>query len=273
MYREVHPHLLNLPAEVRLGIYSFVLEDWGEIWLPIRNKPAGRQNKLHDPSSSATTRSKHRRSTKYKVMEQTSMFHSRCDETTYSIGASRAELHTSLMAVCRLLYNEASEVLYGRHFFDFGCHIEAVVPFLQDRTQKTRGMVRFISVYKQGLMPCLGGTSRRYEWSHMFRYLATSGAVTKLRIVMECGKPKRPWEGVQDLSESDVRLLSLIGHESLEWVGDLAKVKTLRELDIVPDIRYLPDPSSQSMAVYAALSASIETGLMSFLRAEMLGSR
>lgn len=77
------------------------------------------------------------------------------------------------------------------------------------------------------------------------------------------------WDGVQMLSESDIRLLSLIGHECLEWVKDLSQVKHLEELELVSEVKYLPVPKSPAMAVYAALSASIEHGLAAFLRTEM----
>lgn len=106
----------------------------------------------------------------------------------------------------------------------------------------------------------------------MCRYLSNTDAVKKLKIVMECGRPAQPWEGVQELSKSDIRLLSLIGHDTLEWVTDLTQVKNLESLDIVPDVKYLPVPKSPSMVVYAALSASIEQGLLEFLRSEMMTS-
>lgn len=273
--RRDQPRLLSIPPEIRLHIYNFLLDGGGDEWLAIRNKPPPREN-LHLQQAPGSPRAEvrphsRRRSTKYNVVEQTSMFHRRCYETTYCLaGGSRAELHTSVLGVCRVVYAEAADVLYGKHRFDFGQHVEAVVPFLADRTAHTHQMVRSISVHKRGPMPCLGSTSDRYEWSYMCRYLATTGAVKRLRVVVECGRPGGPWEGVQDLSESDVRLLSLIGHECLEWVRDLAKVKSLDELDVVPEVKYLPEPKSPSMVLYAALSASIDKGLVAFLRSEMI---
>lgn len=266
------PRLLSIPPEIRLQIYSFLLDDGGDKWLAIRNKPTSRGNNRQEPAGPEPERMRthDRRSTKYNVMEQTSMFHRRCYETTYCLASGRPEMHTSFLTVCRLIYAEAADVLYGKHHFDFDSHIEAVVPFLADRTAHTRQMVKSISVYKRGPMPCWGSTGDKYEWSYMCRYLATTADVKRLRVVVECGKPGRPWEGVQDLSESDVRLLSLIGHECLEWVRDLAKVKSLEELDVVPDVKYLPQPKSPSMVLYAALSASVAKGLVGFLRSEMM---
>lgn len=274
--------LLSIPPEIRLHIYSFLLYDGGDKWLAIRSKPASRERNTqqepdtHTPQPDDKRQHAHLvahgiRRTKYNVMEQTSMFHRRCYETTYSLArSSHAEMHTTFMTICRFVYAEAADALYGKHYFDFGHHIEAVVPFLADRTPHTRQMVRFISVYKRGPMPCLGSTSDKSEWSYMCRYLATTAAVKRLRVMVECGRPGRPWEGVQDLSESDVRLLTLIGHDCLEWVSDLAKVKNLDELDVVPVVKHLPEPKSASMVLYAALSASVAEGLVGFLRSEMM---
>lgn len=199
------------------------------------------------------------------------MCHQQCRETTYCIANmnSNAKLHTAIMAVCRLLYHEAAERLYGEHGFDFSHHIEAVVPFLQDRTRYTRSLITSISVYKRGPFPCWGYLGDKSEWSYMCRYLSSTKCLKKLHIVAEAGKPGQKWDGVQRLSESDIRLLSLINHEILDWVMDLTQIKGLEDLRIVPDTKYLPVPDSSAMIVYAALSVSLEGGLMDFLRSEM----
>lgn len=87
--------------------------------------------------------------------------------------------------------------------------------------------------------------------------------------MVESGHPGQKWDGVQQLSESDIRLLSLINHESLDWVQDLIQIKGLEDLRIMPDNKYLPVPKSSAMIVYAALSASLEDGLLHFLKTEM----
>lgn len=219
------------------------------------------------------------------------MFHRRWHETTYHLSDPDAEMHVAILSACRLTYHEASEVLYGRHGFDFDAHIEAVVPFLQDRTPYTRALLRTVSVYKRGPMPCLGSASERHEWSYMCRFLSSSSnnhyrdnndnnnnnnaknavsGVKRLRLVVECGRPNQQWEGVQELTESDIKLLSLVGgHEVLEWVAELAKVQGLEVLEVVADAKYQPVPKSPAMVLYAALSASIEGGLAPFLRSEM----
>lgn len=271
MLDEKQPWLLLIPPEIRLDIYSYLFVDGGERCLAIRNKPAPPVEGRHlAPGYSKAQVHARRQSTRYNVMEQTSMFHRRCYETTYYLANSSVEIHTTILAVCRLLYIEAADVLYGKHTFDFGHHIEAVVPFLADRTRHTRQIVKSISVYKRGPMPCLGSTSDKYEWAYMCRYLANADVVKRMTVVVECGQPTKPWDGVQQLTESDVRLLSLVGHETLEWVKELAQVKNLEELNILCDEKFLPVPKSPAMAVYAALSASVDEGLKGFLRSEMI---
>lgn len=267
MYKQTSP-LLLIPPEIRLQIYSYLLDDNGNQWLPISNKPAPEDDSSHF-CNNGDQGDVSRSSSKYHVMEQTSMFHRRCYETTYNLACPEVEMHTNILAVCRLTYHEASDLLYGKHFFDFSHHIEAVVPFLEDRTPYTRSLLSTISVYKRGPLPSVGHTSDKHEWSYMCRFLSRSNTIRKLRLIVESGRPEKPWEGVQELSESNIRLLSLIDHESLAWAAELAQVKGLADLEIVPDVKYLPVPQSPAMAVYAALSASIEKGLTEFLRLEM----
>lgn len=317
--------LLSVPAEIRLHIYSFLLNDGNEQWLQVRNKPPYRDKSPKAPAAEATGQEqkpqdtappRRRSSTTYHVMERTSMFHRRCHKTTYYLaplapaadGSDTDEegvMHVAILSVCRQTYHEGSEALYGRHGFDFGTHIEAVVPFLQDRTPYTASLLRTISVHKLGPMPCLGSTSEHHEWSYMCRFLAsalpsssntsssgddglgkdaavavaaaaTAAAATsslgikKLRLQVEAGRPSQRWRGVQRLTESDIRLLSQVGgHDVLDWAAELAQVKGLERLEVVVDEKYLPEPKSPAMALYAALSASIENGLTGFLRSEM----
>jgi hypothetical protein len=66
--------------------------------------------------------------------------------------------------------------------------------------------------------------------------LTQTRSLKKLRLVVEGGRPGKPWEGVQELSEADIRLLSLIQHESLQWITELSQVKGIEELDVVSDV-------------------------------------
>ncbi|KUI61519.1 hypothetical protein VP1G_08699 [Cytospora mali] len=255
---EVSPFLL-LSAEIRLQIYAYLLDDGGNQWLAIRNHPDSRYK----------DEAIQKRSTRYHVMERNSIFNRRGYETTYHLASSHAHFHTAIMSTCRLVYHETAHILYGTHNFDFGHDIEAVVPFLQDRTPYTRSLAAGISIYKRAPLPCLDCTREKYEWAFLCRYLAETRTLKRLRLIVEGGRPGKPWEGVQTLTESDFRLLSLIRHDRLEWVTELSQVKGVTELDVVSDMRYLPVPKSPETALYAAVSASVETGLKNFLWSEM----
>ncbi|KAH8785913.1 hypothetical protein F5883DRAFT_536451 [Diaporthe sp. PMI_573] len=268
MSQQQQSPFLRMPAEIRLNVYSYLLNDGGNQWLPIRNRPDARY-KQWEVEVGIQGPVLPRQSTKYHVIERTSMFSRRCFETTYHLACEDAEFHTTILSVCRLIHKETSHILYGKHWFEFGNHIEAVVPFLQDRSPHTRSLVTGISVYKRGPLPCLDCTSDRHEWSYLCRYLTQTRSLKKLRLVVEGGRPGKPWEGVQELSEADIRLLSLIQHESLQWITELSQVKGIEELDVVSDMKYLPVPKSPGMILYAAISASIEKGLTDFFRSEM----
>ncbi|KAG8168506.1 hypothetical protein KVR01_001255 [Diaporthe batatas] len=268
MSQQQHNYFLRVPAEIRLNIYSYLLDDGGSQWLSVRNRPDTR-NRQSEVEVGNQCPAVPRQSTKYHVIERTSMFSRRCFETTYHLASKEAEFHTAILGVCRLIYNETSQILYGKHWFEFGSHIEAIVPFLQDRLPYTRPLVTGISLYKRGPLPCMDFNSDRHEWSYLCRYLGQTRCMKKLRLVIEGGSPSGPWEGVQELSEADIRLLSLIQHESLQWITELSQVKGIEELDVVSEMKYLPVPKSPGMVLYAAISASIEKGLADFFRSEM----
>lgn len=245
---------MDMPAEIRLLIYSYLLDDGGNKTLSVHS--------LTEKRFREHTR---RTRSKYRVLEQT--LHRRCYETTYAIATEATEFHTSIMRVNHRIHDETTHLLYGKHIFDFGSSIEAVVPFLMDRTAHSRPLVDQISIYKRGPLPYL--ESDRYEWAHLCRFLSSSTDVKKLRLVVEGGRPNNPWDGPEELTESDFRLLTLVKHESLDWVTELSQVKGLEELEIVPDIQYFPAPRTTSMILFAAFSASIDKGLAQFLRNQL----
>lgn len=202
------------------------------------------------------------------------MCQQRCYETTYcqtDEQQSHSKFYPSIMAVCRLLHHEAAEMLYGSHGFDFSYNIEAVVPFLADRTQYTRALITRISVCKGGpfAMRALLTGSGRNDWAHMCQYLAESNIVKRLQVVVDAGKPGEKWEGPQRLSESEIRLLKGINIGVLDWIQDLTEIKGLEELQIVPNLTHMTPPQTTAMIVYAALSASLQDGAGDFLKAEM----
>ncbi|KAI2622981.1 hypothetical protein GGS26DRAFT_566820 [Hypomontagnella submonticulosa] len=246
--------LMNIPAEVRMIIYEYLFDDGGNKQLQIRNAGASKLPKTED-----------RCRTRYYMLERT--FHRRCYETTYRLETEGVSFCASLMRVNKTIYEETSYLLYGGHTFDFGSHIEAVEPFLSDLTAPSRQLIREISLYKRGPVPPYDND--RGEWRNVCRFLESNGSIKKLRLVVQGGKPNTTWDGPKEFTATDLKLLYDIKHESLDWVGELARVKGIEELEILPDVHYCPPPSSTNMIIFAALSASIERGLAEFLRIQL----
>ncbi|WQF77503.1 hypothetical protein CDEST_02517 [Colletotrichum destructivum] len=249
--------LMRIPAEIRIMIYEHLLDDGGEKRLAVRNKA------MHQlPAGILKTY----RRTPYRIIERS--LHRQCFETTYHLAsASRTTMHPAIMAVNRRIHRETSHMLYGLHGFDFGGDIEAVVPFLRDLTPASRAMVREVTVYKDG--PMYYCESDRLDWANMCKYLrGLDKMIPRVRVVVEGGRPTATWEGPQKLGVSDLRLLALIKHDSMEWVAELRKVGGIEQLEIVPRMRYLAAPGTTATLLFAAFSASIDTALVEFLRTD-----
>lgn len=176
-------------------------------------------------------------------------------------------MYPAILCTNRKICEEASHYLYGKHAFHFGQDLEAVVPFLDDRTPATRDLIRSITLHKRSPTSCIETDS--CEWRAICRFLRSLNKLEKLTVVVEGGKPRRPWDGPQELSVSDLRLLYSTRHESLEWVRDLASVKTIGEVEIIADVRHLPEPKTTTMLIFAAFSGSIESSLVDFLRDDL----
>ncbi|KAL0936100.1 autophagy-related protein 3 [Colletotrichum truncatum] len=216
---------------------------------------------MHQLSSGVL--STYRRSS-YRIIERS--FHRQCFETTYHLAAN-TKMHTAIMAVNRKIYRETSHLLYGLHGFDFSSDIEAIVPFLRDLTPNSRAIIQEMTIRKD--RPMYFCESDRLDWLNMCKYLqGLDKVIPKLRVIVEGGKPTNEWEGPQKLGVSDLRLLSLIKHDSMDWIAELQKVQGLEELEIVPHIRYLPQPNTTATLLFAAFSASIDTSLVEFLRTD-----
>ncbi|KAI1746685.1 hypothetical protein F4782DRAFT_536212 [Xylaria castorea] len=212
---------------------------------------------------------------RYQVMGGS--FARRYFETTYFLASEGAYFCTALMRVNRKIYAEMSYLVYADHIFDFGADIEAVKPFLSDLTADTRALVRRISLYKRG-PGCFQGWSDRSEWQAMCTYLCDYASVEHLRLVIQAGRlpekiRKREWAhwgsaGIapRQLSSQDVALLVGIRHAMLDWVEDLFPMKTLRDVEVLPDYCIMPLPQTSDMVVYMALSASVDKGFREFLR-------
>lgn len=245
---------MTAPAEVRGLIYEYLFVDAGQHRLLIRNAKAGKI-----PKEDGNIRSR------YHVLDHT--LHRRCYETTYQLENENIYFCAALMRVNQQIYNETSYLIYGRHAFDFGDDIESVEPFLTDLTAESRCLIQEISLYKRAPIPSY--ENDRSEWRSVCRVLQESGTIKKLRLVVQGGKPSVEWHGPKELTANDFKLLTDLRHESLDWVNDLAQVKGIQELEVLPDVHYFPQPTSTSMLVFAAFSASIEKGLTEFLRSQL----
>ncbi|KAI1094225.1 hypothetical protein F5B19DRAFT_446441 [Rostrohypoxylon terebratum] len=246
--------LMRAPAEVRMMIYDYLFDDSGHKQLQIRNEGPGKLEKTDS-----------RRRTKYYVLERS--FHRRCYATTYQLDTEGVSFCAPLMRVNKKIYEETAYIVYGRHTFDFGSHIEAVEPFLSDLTPPSRQLIQEISLYKRGPVPPYDYD--RSEWRNVCRFLQNHASIRKLRLMIQGGRPNTTWDGPKEFTVNDLKLLFEIKHESLDWVEELIRVKGIEELEVLPDVQYCPPPSSTNMIIFAALSASIERGLTEFLRTQL----
>lgn len=250
------PALLRIPPEIRIMIYEYLLDTGGSQRLAIRNKqePIGPQG---------GGRRRTQRSV-YHVIERALGKRSR--ETTYVLEGD-VQICTAILAVNQKMREEASHVLYAKHAFHFGDDIEAVAPFMADRTLATMALVQDITIHKRGPMMPIESDSQ--SWASTCRLLRTLPSLRTLRLVIEGGRPPGQWDGPQELSVSDLRLLYSTRHECLQWVRELAEVRAIGELEISANMRYLPEPKTSATLIFAAFSASIETSLVEFLRSDI----
>jgi len=256
METETSP-LMRLPVELRLLIYRHLFDDHGNQTIAIRNRSHLRQAEYKHAIKGRWLRSK------YRVTERS--YQQIYFETTYCT-ESNVEFHTAIMAANRTIYAETSDLVYGRHSFDFGPDIEAVVPFFQDRSPETRAQIGEISVRKK-ILYSFEGT--KYEWRKMFLYLRNLPDLRRLSVTVEGGRPTAPWDGPKELLVSDMRLLWMIKHDSMEWVNDMANADGLEQIVIVPEVNYMPAPKTSAALLHAAFSASISTSLVEFLRSDL----
>lgn len=213
------PALLRIPPEIRIMIYEYLLDTGGSQRLAIRNKqePIGPQG---------GGRRRTQRSV-YHVIERALGKRSR--ETTYVLEGD-VQICTAILAVNQKMREEASHVLYAKHAFHFGDDIEAVAPFMADRTLATMALVQDITIHKRGPMMPIESDSQ--TWASTCRLLRTLPSLRTLRLVIEGGRPPGQWDGPQELSVSDLRLLYSTRHECLQWVRELAEVRAIGELEI-----------------------------------------
>ena len=249
------PIFLMIPPEIRMMIYEHLLATNEHNAIAIRNFPEDRKGDYV----------KEKCRTKYNIVDRT--FARRSYQTTY-YQASKAELEPAILAVNRQIREEASCYLYSKNMFTFGHDLEALVPFMKDRTASTRELVRQISLQKKAC----GGSDMEpdsHAWTGVCRYMKSMDNLKKLRVVVQAGLPITEWEGPRQLSVSDLRLLYATKHQCLEWVRDLAQVGDVESVEIVADMSPIAKPDNSAALISAAFSNSIETSLIEFMRTDL----
>ncbi|KAL9568419.1 hypothetical protein ACKAV7_007469 [Fusarium commune] len=146
------PMLLRIPPEIRMLIYDYLLDNGGTKDISIRN-----QSKCEYEARRLNTKR-----SAYHIMERT--IAKKSYKTTYCADPHpRRSMHTAVMHINRKIREEASHYLYTKHAFHFGEDLEALVPFLTDKTPRTRDLVREISLYKRSPTNVMEPDS--YDWS------------------------------------------------------------------------------------------------------------
>lgn len=109
MSQQQQSPFLWMPAEIRLNIYSYLLNDGENQWLCIRNRPDSRykQWEVEVGNQSPVVP---RQSTKYHVIERTSMFSRRCFETTYHLASEGTEFHVRSFQIQSQAFQEGSPI-------------------------------------------------------------------------------------------------------------------------------------------------------------------
>ncbi|KAI9832881.1 MAG: hypothetical protein M1819_003911 [Sarea resinae] len=246
--------LMNLPAEIRLKIYRHLMVD--DDVLRIRSE---------DPSVFALRKPLQRHRTTYWIMS--GRFRGRCLETTYCL-SNNPDLHPAILAVSRKSHQEALPVLYSENTFDFYVDVEAVSPFLKDRTSDAVAAMKRIRIVKRPLP--FDREYDRLEWAALCSVLSEATNLSHLELGIFAGRPSTGWDGVQTYSKLDFQ--SLVKHScaDLEWARDLVAVKGLQNLDVKAIVHRCPPPVSSAMAFFIAFSASIESGFAAYLASEMV---
>lgn len=251
--------LLQVPVEIRYMVYEYLLDAGKDRRITIRSKPGL-------PLSQNFDQFGNKRRTPYYIQART--MDRRVYETTYGVDDEQDfQIHPAILAVNRKIRGEASEYLYGRHSFHFDRDIEAVAPFLRDMTVPTRDVLKEITIRKRS--PLLPLHNENDIWLSICKFLRTLPRLRKLRIIVEGGQPSQPWDGPQELSVSDLRLLHATRHECLDWVRGLAQVKSIEQIEICAEMGFMTAPTTSPSLIFAALSSSIETSLVDFLRDDL----
>ena len=260
--------LLNVPAEIRIIIYRLLLTDHKDMFLHIRTEGT------EDPSTYEQRKRQTRRRSKFRYIAD--RMRSRSGESTYCLDRNPGDIHTSILGVNQQIHDEASHVLYSEHTFEFGTHIECILPFLQDLTPAALSSIKRLSIVKRSL-PYTKDFDR-CEWRNACAFISENLRLVQLDLYVEGGtpslanKPALYWNQSCTYSKADFALIARLDEmdEDMEWTKHMVAIKDLQVLNVRALLQHCPIPSSKAMAFFVNFSASIETGFAEHLRSLMV---
>ena len=254
------PHLLQVPAEIRLKIYKLLLSDHDDRTLSIRTEdPELYQRRIHNQ----------RLRTNYHHISD--RLRGRSTESSYHLRQNPG-IYPSILGVNQQIHAEASHVLYSEHTFDFDLDIESVIPFLQDLTSRSRESIRSMRIVKRAIP-----YSKSYdncEWQTACAYLSTHLQLAQLDLGVLGGVPGSIWGmplGQPDFNEFSMSDFDLITRfEDMEWARQLSAIEGLQVLNVDAILEHCPPPQSSTMTFFVNFSASIERGFREYMTSVMI---
>ena len=245
----------RIPAEVRLQIFGFLLTNHDLPILSIRTEEGlvweSRKYEM-------------RRRTKYKYIA--SWKRARTMEAIYHL-LQNPGIDASILCTNRQIHTEASHVLYSRHTFDFGTHIESVVPFFSDLTPEALSSIEHIDLLKPALL--YTKESDHCEWRNACAFITENMKIKQLDLMIEGGKPQQQWQSRETYTKAEFRLI--VDFEGMEWAKQISAINGLEVLSVRAHLKHYPPPTnSRAMAFFVDFSANIERAFTEWLKEKML---
>jgi hypothetical protein len=282
---------LALPTEIRLQIYGHLLTP-GPSSNPQKSRNAiiptteyadtvlgtalDLPNALHiriiDPQHTKNTNlathtlTNLRRS---KCLIRADRFRARTVQTTYT-ASNNPGIEAAILATCRQVHAEASQVLYSGYVFDFGTHVEAVGAFLVDLTAVARGFVRAVGIVKRATP--YDREFDRCEWNAATHALSLLPSLRVLHLGVVAGKPGlEGWDNVPVWQKADFEaMVKWRAWAGFEWVRELARVNLEKEVKVRAIVEHCPMPSSEGMMFWVGVSRNVEGGFGEWVRGLVL---
>ncbi|RSL56754.1 hypothetical protein CEP54_008626 [Fusarium duplospermum] len=232
MNHDKQPNFVRIPLEIRMMIYEHLLGGDGSNQISIRSQLL---KNISDAGSKPQR-------TLYPILSKS--IGQPAYTVTYALNSNHP-IYTAILSVNRVIREEGSYYLYGRNVFRFGQDLDVVAPFLADRTPSTRDLIRSITLYKQIPINPTGHDS--HGWTAICQSLGRLKQLTTLTIIVGCGRPQQPWDGPQELSVSDLRLLYSTRHGVLDWVRELSGLDRVGNIIIAADVQPLAVPNTHAI--------------------------